>query len=150
MTSRRLLKAAEAIREVVASSILTDLRDPRVENVTIISVEVAPDMREAKVFVSVMGDEKQKQLSIRGLQNSAGFLQSKIANRLDTRYTPRLRFEIDRGQEHSLVVSEILARIQREKEGELESPADSVTPNDSASQNDSFSLDDDTNPGTDT
>ena len=149
MTSRRLLKAAEAIREVVASSILTDLRDPRVENVTIISVEVAPDMREAKVFVSVMGDEKQKQLSIRGLQNSAGFLQSKIANRLDTRYTPRLRFEIDRGQENSLVVNEILARIQREKEGELESPTDGVTPSDDEGQNANVSLDD-TNSGTDT
>jgi ribosome-binding factor A len=123
LSSRRLLKAAEAIREVVASSVLTDIRDPRVENVTVISVEVAPDMREAKVFVSVMGDESQKQLSIRGLQNSAGFLQSKIANRLDTRYTPRLRFEIDRGQENALVVGEILARIQREKEGEPEPPA---------------------------
>jgi len=118
--SRRLLKAAEAIREVVAASILTDLRDPRVENVTVISVEVTPDMREAKVFVSVMGDETQKNLSIRGLQNAAGFLQSKIANRLDTRYTPRLRFEIDRGQENAMAVSEILARIQREKDGEIE------------------------------
>ena len=116
---------------------------------TIISVEVAPDMREAKVFVSVMGDEKQKQLSIRGLQNSAGFLQSKIANRLDTRYTPRLRFEIDRGQENSLVVNEILARIQREKEGELESPTDGVTPSDDEGQNANVSLDD-TNSGTDT
>lgn len=122
--SRRLLKAAEAIREVVAASILTDLRDPRVENVTVISVEVTPDMREAKVFVSVMGDETQKNLSIRGLQNSAGFLQSKIANRLDTRYTPRLRFEIDRGQENAMAIGEILARIEREKNGEPEPKVD--------------------------
>lgn len=116
MTSRRLLKAAEAIREVVAQAILTELRDPRVRDVTVISVEVSPDMREAKVGVSVMGDEAQKTLSLRGLQNAAGFLQSKIANRLDTRYTPRLRFEIDRGQENALVVGEILARIRREQE----------------------------------
>lgn len=109
---------------MVAASILTDLRDPRVENVTVISVEVTPDMREAKVFVSVMGDEAQKNLSIRGLQNSAGFLQSKIANRLDTRYTPRLRFEIDRGQENAMVIGEILARIEREKKGEPEPDAD--------------------------
>jgi len=116
LTSRRLLKAAEAIREVVAQAILTELRDPRVRDVTVISVEVSPDMREAKVGVSVMGDEAQKTLSLRGLQNAAGFLQSKIANRLDTRYTPRLRFEIDRGQENALVVGEILARIRREQE----------------------------------
>ena len=74
-------------------------------------------MREAKVKVSVMGDESQKNLSLRGLQNSAGFLQSKIANRMDTRYTPKLRFEVDRGQENAMTVSEILARIQQEKEG---------------------------------
>ncbi|MCC9643382.1 30S ribosome-binding factor RbfA [Rhodopirellula sp. JC740] len=116
MSSRRLLKAAEAIREVVANAIVTEVRDPRVRDVTVIGVEVSPDMREAKVKVSVMGDDSQKQLSLRGLKNSAGFLQSKIANRLDTRYTPKLRFEVDKGQENAMTVSEILAQIRREKE----------------------------------
>ncbi|MEO9592742.1 30S ribosome-binding factor RbfA [Rhodopirellula bahusiensis] len=117
MSSRRLLKAAEAIREVVANAIVTEVRDPRVRDVTVIGVEVSPDMREAKVKVSVMGDETQKNLSLRGLQNSAGFLQSKIANRMDTRYTPKLRFEVDRGQENAMTVGEILARIRQEKDG---------------------------------
>ena len=71
MTSRRLLKAAEAIREVVAASILTELRDPRVQDVTVVGVKVSPDMREAQVAVSIMGDESQQQLSLRGLQNAA-------------------------------------------------------------------------------
>lgn len=115
MTSRRLLKAAEAIREVVASSILTEIRDPRIRDVTVVGVEVSPDMREAKVHVSVMGDEAQQKLSVRGLQNSAGFLQSKIANRIDTRYTPRLTFVIDKGLKNSAAVSEILARIRKER-----------------------------------
>lgn len=123
MSTRRQLKAAEAIREVVATSVLTDIRDPRVRDVTVISVDVSPDMREAKVSVSVMGDDSQKQLSIRGLQNSAGFLQSKIASRLDSRYTPRLTFELNRGQENALAVHEILARLQAEKEGEPSSEA---------------------------
>lgn len=117
MTSRRLLKAAEAIREVVASSILTEIRDPRIRDVTVVGVEVSPDMREAKVLVSVMGDESQQKLSVRGLQNSAGFLQSKIANRIDTRYTPRLTFVIDKGLKNAAAVGEILARIRREQEG---------------------------------
>ena len=127
MTSRRLLKAAEAIREVVATSILTDLRDPRVKNVTVIAVEVAPDMREAKVSVSVMGSEKRKQESLRGLQNSAGFLQSKIANRIDSRYTPKLRFILNKGADNAMVVSELLAKIAEEKEGQSSEadPADS-------------------------
>jgi ribosome-binding factor A len=110
-----LLKAAEAIREVVAASILTELRDPRVRDVTVVGVTVSPDMREAKVSVSIMGDEKQQQLSLRGLQNAAGFLQSKIASRIEARHTPRLQFVIDRGIQHSLLVSEILAKIEREK-----------------------------------
>ena len=116
MSSRRLLKAAEAIREVVASSILTEIRDPRVRDVTVVSVKVSPDMREAKVLVSVMGGEQQEQLSLQGLRNSAGFLQRKIADRIDTRYTPRLQFEIDQGIHHSLKVGEILSNLQRERE----------------------------------
>ena len=116
MTNRRLLKAAEAIREVVASAILTELRDPRVRDVTVVGVQVSPDMREAKIKVSVMGDENQQQLSLRGLQNSAGFLQSKIARRIESRHTPRLQFEIDKGTQHSLEVGEILANLQRERD----------------------------------
>ncbi len=110
-----MLKAAEAIREVVAASILTELRDPRVRDVTVVGVQVSPDMREAKVSVSIMGDEKQQQLSLRGLQNAAGFLQSKIAKRIDTRNTPRLQFVIDKGIQHSLEVNEILARLEQER-----------------------------------
>ena len=136
MTSRRLLKAAEAIREVVASSILTEIRDPRIRDVTVVGVEVSPDMREAKVLVSVMGDEAQQKLSVRGLQNSAGFLQSKIANRIETRYTPRLTFVIDKGLKNAAAVGEILARIRREQQ-ESEDPADRESdPENDAKQSD--------------
>ena len=116
MTSRRLLKAAEAIREVVAAAILTELRDPRVQDVTVVGVKVNPDMREAQVAVSIMGDETQQQLSLRGLQNAAGFLQSRIASRIEARYTPRLQFVIDKGIHHSLLVGEILEKIKQEKD----------------------------------
>jgi ribosome-binding factor A len=115
VSSRRLLKAAEAIREVVATSILTDLRDPRVRDVTVLGVEVSPDMREAKVSVSVMGPEAQQLLSIRGLQNAAGFLQSRIADRIETRYTPKLRFVLDQGTKNVASVGDILERIRREQ-----------------------------------
>lgn len=132
MTQRRLLKAAEAIREVVASAILTEIRDPRVKDVTVIGVEVTPDMREATVSVSVMGDEKQKTLSLRGLQNSAGFLQAKIAKRIDTRYTPRLQFELNRGAENAMVVGELLSKIRREQQevdsGEPVGDTESISP----------------------
>src|SRR5436190_6197811 len=111
MSSRRVLKAAEAIREVVSMAILTEVRDPRVKNVTVTMVELSADMKTAKVHVSVMGDEKQQKLSLVGLQNSAGFLQSRIADRIDTRYTPRLSFEMDKGVKNSLEVARILAEV---------------------------------------
>ena len=111
MTSRRVLKAAEAIREVVSMAILTDLRDPRIQNVTVTFVEVSGDMRLAKVKVSVMGDESQQELCLKGLQNAAGYLQQKVGDRIDTRYTPKLRFELDRGVKHALEVDRILREV---------------------------------------
>ena len=116
MASRRMLKAAEAIREVVSMAFLTEIRDPRVKNVTVTGVEITPDMRSAKVLISVMGDEVKQNLCLRGLANSAGFLQSKIAKRIETRYTPRLSFELDMGVKKSLEVGQILADIARERE----------------------------------
>lgn len=111
MSSRRLQKAAQAIREVVSRAILFDLKDPRVKDVTVTFVEVMPDMRGAKVHVSVMGDETQQNLTLRGLQNAAGFLQSKIAEGIDTRYTPRLTFVLDLGVKHSIEVARILQDV---------------------------------------
>src|SRR6476620_1348732 len=109
--SRRLLKAAEAIRGVVSMAILTELRDPRVKNVTVVGVEVLPDMKSAKVFVSIMGSEKEQHLGLSGLQNAAGFLQKKIADRIETRYTPRLTFVLDKGVKNSLEVNRILREV---------------------------------------
>ena len=111
MTSRRVLKVAEAIREVVSMAILTELRDPRVQDVTVTYVEVSADLRAAKIHVSVMGDEKKQNLSLQGLQNSAGFLQQKISHRIDTRYTPRLKFTLDQGVKHSVEVSRVLGEL---------------------------------------
>jgi len=108
MSSRRVQKAAEAIREVVSMAILTELHDPRVADVTVTFVEVSPDMRQAKVHVSVMGDDAKQKLCLQGLQSSAGFLQTKIAKRIDTRYTPRLRFELDMGVKKSLAIARLL------------------------------------------
>lgn len=111
MSSRRVLKVAEAVREVVATAILTELQDPRIRDVTVTYVEVSPDLRYAKVHVSVMGSEAKQNLSIRGLQNAAGFLQQKVARRIETRYTPRLTFLLDKGVKHSIEVSRLLSEL---------------------------------------
>ena len=116
MTSRRLLKAAEAVREVVSMAILTEIRDPRVQNVTVTGVEVAPDMRSAKVLISVMAEEGKQHLCLKGLQNSSGFLQSQLAKKIDTRYVPRLTFELDTGVKKSLEVARILYELEMERQ----------------------------------
>jgi ribosome-binding factor A len=108
MSSRRTQKAAEAIREVVSMAILTEVRDPRVRDVTVTFVEVSPDMRQAKVHVSVMGDDAKQKKCLLGLEHSAGFLQAKIATQIDTRYTPKLRFELDMGVKKSLAIAQLL------------------------------------------
>jgi len=96
---------------VVSMAILTQVRDPRVRDVTVTRVEMAPDMRSAIVHVSVMGSPAQEALALRGLASSAGFLQAQIAERIETRYTPRLRFEIDPGVKRSLEMARILADV---------------------------------------
>ena len=107
-------------------AILTELRDPRIRNITVTYVEMAGDMRQAKVHVSVMGDETQQNLSLRGLQNASGFLQQKVAQRIDSRYTPRLTFVLDQGLKHALEVNRILDDVLPVKQDE----ADDTQPTD--------------------
>lgn len=111
MTSRRALKLAEAVRQVVSSAILFEVKDPRVAQVTVTYVEVAEDLRTAKVHVSVMGDEKRQRLALHGLESAAGFLQARCADKIETRFTPRLRFVLDQGVKRSIEITQILAEV---------------------------------------
>ena len=124
MTSRRALKAAEAVREVVSMAILAELNDPRIRDVTVTHVEVSGDLRHAKVHVSVMGDDKRQQLSLKGLRSAAGFLQSKVAKRIETRYTPRIEFILDQGVKKSIEVARILHEVLPPPPSEAEEPED--------------------------
>jgi ribosome-binding factor A len=133
MSTRRLEKAAEAIRAVVSMAILADLNDPRIRDVTVTYVEVSPDLRHAKVHVSVMGDETRQRLSLRGLQSAAGFLQAKIAERIEIRYTPRLNFMLDQGVKHSIEIAQILNEVlPKAKETEDDDQAPETIPTDGA------------------
>jgi len=82
MSSHRNLRVAQAIREVVASAILFETADPRIRSVTVLRVEVSSDLRQATVYVTVMGNEAEQNLALRGLKHAAGFFQSKVADRL--------------------------------------------------------------------
>ena len=121
MSSRRVLKVAQAIREVVSMAIIADLKDPRISDVTVTFVEVSGDLRQAKVHVSIMGEDAKKQLCLKGLQSSAGYLQSKVGNRIETRYTPRITFVIDKGMENAMLVTSILKEVLPPENQETES-----------------------------
>ena len=136
MSSRRTLKAAEAIREVVSTAILLEIRDPRVRDVTVTKVDVAPDMKSAKIYVSIMGDERKQRLGLQGLQSSAGFLQKAIADKIDARYTPRLTFETDEGVKKSLEVLRLLKEVLPPEEGARPGDAENDAPEDRLSAED--------------
>lgn len=111
MASRRTAKVAEAIREIVSTTILFELKDPRIKNVTITSVDAASDLRTAKIYFSVMGDEKAESLCLHGLNSARGFIQSKVADRVQTRYTPVLTFVLDHGIKKSIEAARILREL---------------------------------------
>jgi ribosome-binding factor A len=108
MSSRRIAKVAEALRESISTTVLFELKDPRVQNVTVLRIEVSPDLRSARVYVSVMGDEKTQALSMHGLRAARGFIQSRIADRLELRYTPVLSFILDPALKLSAQASTII------------------------------------------
>jgi ribosome-binding factor A len=108
MPSHRPERMAEAIREVVASAVLFELNDPRIRGVTVLRAEVAGDLRSAAVHVTVMGTESERRQAMKALTHAAGFLQSKVANRLQTRFTPTLRFKLDEGVRGSIEMSRLI------------------------------------------
>jgi len=103
-----LARVAEAVRETASETILYDMNDPRIKLVTVTRAEVSGDLQHAKVYVSIMGTEKEQQLTLRSLRHAGGFVQSKLAKRLQTRYNPVIQFVLDQGVKRSIELSRIL------------------------------------------
>ena len=85
----------EAMREVLSSTITQGIKDPRVGFVTVTAVNTSPDLRHARVFVSVFGDDNARKLSLDGLRSAHGFLQRRVAVELRLKHTPTLEFAYD-------------------------------------------------------
>ncbi len=120
MKPYRLARVAEVVREVASETILFELQDPRIKNVTVTRAEVSADLQHAKVFVSIMGTEKEQALCMHGLRSSAGFVQSKLGGRLKTRFTPTVTFIKDEGVKKSIEVTRLIneALAQSRPEGQ--------------------------------
>jgi ribosome-binding factor A len=98
----------EAIREVVSVRIAEGLRDPRIGFVTVTSVDTSPDLRQARVYVSVLGNPEEREATMAGLGSAHGLLQQSVATELRLKHTPTLQFVFDESIERGMRISELL------------------------------------------
>jgi ribosome-binding factor A len=98
----------EVIRQVLGDVIATDLKDPRIGFVTVTDVDTSPDLRTARVYVSVLGGESERERALEGLRSSHGFLQAKIASELRIKRTPTLTFHYDESVDRGVRISRLL------------------------------------------
>ena len=100
----------ESLREVLSEGI-GDLKDPRVGFVTITGVDTSPDLRHARVFVSVLGNERTRELSLTALQSAHGVLQARVSRELRLKRTPQLAFEYDPSVERGVRMSQLIDEL---------------------------------------
>jgi ribosome-binding factor A len=108
MAGSRMRRINEVLREVVGAAVSTELSDPRIGFVTVTSVETSPDLRTAKVYVSVLGDEDERAETLEGLRSSHGVIQARIAAETRMKRTPTLTFHYDDTIEKGARISELL------------------------------------------
>ena len=104
----RMRRVNEAVREVVSARLAEGLRDPRIGFVTVTSVETSPDLRHARVYVSVLGDADQRDATMAGLESAHGVLQLAVARELRMKHTPTLEFLFDESIGRGMRITELL------------------------------------------
>ena len=109
--SDRLRRVNEALREVVSQG-LSSLKDPGLGFVTVTAVRAAPDLRQATVYVSVLGSERRREKSLAALERAHGVLQQRVNRELHLKRTPRLVFEYDRSVEHAARIGKLLDELE--------------------------------------
>ena len=108
MATSRMRRVNEVIRQVLGDVIATDLKDPRIGFVTVTDVDTSPDLRTARVYVSVLGGESEREKALAGLRSSHGFLQGRIASQLRMKRTPTLTFHYDESVDRGMRISRLL------------------------------------------
>jgi ribosome-binding factor A len=98
----------EAVRSVLSQAIATELQDPRVGFVTVTGVQTSTDLRHARVYVSVLGDDQAREASLEGLRSAHGFLQGRVAQHLRLKHTPTLTFHYDQSIERGMRITQLL------------------------------------------
>jgi ribosome-binding factor A len=110
MTSDRMRRVDEAVRQVLSDAVAQDLQDPRIGFVTMTSVKTSPDLRHARVYVSVLGDDAQRASTLAGLSSAHGALQRRLARELRMKRTPMLEFIYDDTTDRAMRLNEVIER----------------------------------------
>ena len=109
----RIDKINEEFRRELAN-IIRDLKDTRIPMMTsVVAVNVTNDLRYAKAYISVMGDEATQKKALEGLKSAAGYVRREIGKRIDLRYTPEVIFELDRSIEHGAHIEQLLKSVNK-------------------------------------
>jgi ribosome-binding factor A len=108
MAGDRMRRIDEVLREAIAAAIGSELEDPRIGFVTVTAVDTSPDLRSARVYVSVLGDETEREETLAALRSSHGILQAAIARGARMKYTPKLTFHYDEGPERAARLGRLL------------------------------------------
>ncbi len=112
MSGARMRRVDHAMRQVLGDALAQDLKDPRIGFVTVTDVKTSSDLRYARVYVSVLGDEAAREATLAGLQSAHGFLQGRVAAELRLKRTPELTFELDLTAERAARVEKLLADVE--------------------------------------
>jgi ribosome-binding factor A len=123
MTSDRMRRVNEAMREVLSAAITSELKDPRVGFVTVTAVETSPDLRHARVFVSVLGNPGERRRSLKAMDSARGFLQRRVGGELRMKHTPQIQFVYDETPERGMRINELLQAEAGEQRREPEEEA---------------------------
>ncbi|CAM3442317.1 MULTISPECIES: 30S ribosome-binding factor RbfA [Saccharibacillus] len=117
MAKIRVGRVAEEIKKELSQLIQSELKDPRIGFVTVTDVEVTGDLSEANVYLSIFGDEDQKQQSLAGIAKATGFLRTEIGKRIRLRHTPALFFHVDESIAYGNKIDVLLGQIKKEEPG---------------------------------
>ena len=117
MQGKRLDRVNQLIKEEVSTLLQRELKDPRLGFVTVTEVETSKDLRTAKVFVSVLGEEREWKESLAALASARGFVRNWLRQHLDLRVTPEVVFRPDRSLEHAAHIQSLLRQVQGEGTG---------------------------------
>lgn len=112
MARIRVSRVGEQIKKELSEIIQREIKDPRIGFVTVTKVEMSGDLQIAKVYVSVLGSETEKQQTLAALEKATGYMRSEIGRRIRLRYTPELTFVIDQSLEHSEHINKLLNDVQ--------------------------------------